>query len=94
MRRAVHRPGGIIRRSVEYLNYAREHLMVPGEAEPVGIILCSDKDDAVVRYATGGIKAQVFASQYLVKLPDIATLAAELEQTRKLLEDRTRERKP
>ena len=34
-----------------YLNYAKEHLAIPGEADPVGLILCSDKDDAVVRYA-------------------------------------------
>lgn len=39
-----------------YLNYAREHLTMPGEADPVGIILCSDKDNAVVKYATGGIR--------------------------------------
>jgi predicted nuclease of restriction endonuclease-like (RecB) superfamily len=77
-----------------YLNYAREHLMMPEEAEPVGIILCSDKDDAVVKYATGGINAKVFASQYLVKLPDPEALAAELEQTRKLLEDRAHGQQP
>lgn len=53
-----------------YLNYARSHLMLPGEVEPVGIILCSDKDDALVRYGTGGIRAQVFASKYLTNLPD------------------------
>jgi predicted nuclease of restriction endonuclease-like (RecB) superfamily len=75
-----------------YLNYAQEHLKMPGEADPVGIILCSNKDDAVVKYATGGIKAQVFASQYLTNLPDARSLAAELDHTRRLLEDRSRGR--
>ena len=70
-----------------YLNYAKEHLKMPGEADPVGLILCSDKDDAVVKYATGGIKTQVFASRYLVKLPDESIILAELEKTRKLLDD-------
>ncbi len=37
-----------------YLNYAREHLMGPDEHEPVGLILCSAKNDAVVHYAAGG----------------------------------------
>ena len=46
-----------------YLNYAKEHLTMPGEADPVGIILCSDKDEAVVKYATSGIKTKVFASK-------------------------------
>jgi predicted nuclease of restriction endonuclease-like (RecB) superfamily len=69
-----------------YLNYAKEHLKMPGEADPVGLILCSDKNDAVVKYATGGIKTQVFASQYLVKLPDESVILAELEKMRKLLD--------
>jgi predicted nuclease of restriction endonuclease-like (RecB) superfamily len=41
-----------------YLNYAREHLTEAGESDPVGLILCSDKDDAVVKYATGGHSGQ------------------------------------
>src|SRR5439155_23718529 len=72
-----------------YLNYAKEHLKVPGEADPVGLILCSGKSDAVVKYATGGINTQVFASQYMTKLPDEALILAELERTRQLLEHRT-----
>ncbi len=39
-----------------YLNYAREHLMGPDEHEPVGLILCSAKNDAVVHYAMGGLR--------------------------------------
>ncbi|WP_238389484.1 PDDEXK nuclease domain-containing protein [Urbifossiella limnaea] len=61
-----------------YLNYAREHLVVAGEADPVGLILCSDKDDAVVHYAMGGINARVFASTYRTVLPDEATLRREI----------------
>ena len=71
-----------------YLNYAKEHLTMPGEADPVGIILCSDKDDAVVKYATGGIKARVFASTYMTSLPYEKVLTDEIEHTRKLLERR------
>ena len=32
-----------------YLNYAREHWMVPGENPPVGLILCAEKDSAVAK---------------------------------------------
>jgi predicted nuclease of restriction endonuclease-like (RecB) superfamily len=73
-----------------YLNYAKEHLVLPGENEPVGLILCSAKDEAVVHYATGGIKAQVFASQYLTRLPDETTLREEIQRTRKAIEERKR----
>jgi predicted nuclease of restriction endonuclease-like (RecB) superfamily len=71
-----------------YLNYARENLTVAGENDPVGLILCSDKDDAVVHYAMGGINARVFASTYKVALPDEATLRREVVATKQALEGR------
>lgn len=69
-----------------YLNYAREHFMMPGEADPIGLILCSKKDDAVVHYALGGIGAQVFASRYLAALPDVETLRREIVTTERAIE--------
>ncbi|MGB3618755.1 MAG: PDDEXK nuclease domain-containing protein [Catalinimonas sp.] len=53
-----------------YLNYYREQEMTEGDQPPVGIILCAQKDDALVRYATGGLPQAVFVSRYLVNLPD------------------------
>ena len=69
-----------------YLNYAREHMTLPGEEDPVGLILCSEKNDAVVKYATGGIRTQVFASKYLTVLPDKETLRREILATQRALE--------
>ena len=66
-----------------YLNYAGEHMTRAGENPPVGIILCSEKDDAVVKYATGGIKTQVFASKYLEVLPDAEKLRQEILSTQR-----------
>ena len=71
-----------------YLNYVREHMMEPGENDPVGLILCSGKNDAVVHYAMGGIKAKVFASHYLTDLPDPETLRQEILTTQHALETR------
>ncbi len=68
-----------------YLNYAREHLTEPGENDPIGIILCSEKSDTVVKYAMGGINAQVFASRYLTALPPAEELRREVERTRQAL---------
>lgn len=68
-----------------YLTYAKQHLTEPGESDPVGIILCSGKDDAVVEYAMGEINARVFASKYLTQLPDEETLRHEIETTRRAL---------
>lgn len=75
-----------------YLTYAREHLMEPGENDPVGIILCSDKDDAVVHYSMGHMPAKVFASRYLTDLPDAETLRREILQTKHALEQRATRR--
>ncbi len=52
-----------------YLNYYREHEMTEGDNPPVGIILCAQKNDALVRYATGGLSQQVFVSKYQLNLP-------------------------
>lgn len=68
-----------------YLNYAREHLAEPGENEPIGLILCSEKSDTVVRYAMGGINARVFASEYRTSLPDEQALRAEIEKARRAI---------
>jgi len=68
-----------------YLNYTREHMMEPGENPPVGLILCSAKNDAVVHYAMGDISARVFASKYMTQLPDEETLRREIETTQRAL---------
>ena len=71
-----------------YLNYAREHWAQPGENPPVGVILCSGKSEALVRYATDALPTKLLVREYLTALPDEKILAAELEKTRKQLESR------
>jgi hypothetical protein len=71
-----------------YLNYAREHWIQPGENPPVGVILCSSKSEALVRYATDALPNKLLVREYLTALPDEQILAAELEKTRKQLEAR------
>ena len=71
-----------------YLNYAREHWTQPGENPPVGLILCSEKNEAVARYALEGLPSKVITREYRLALPDEKRLAAEIEQTRQRLEAR------
>jgi predicted nuclease of restriction endonuclease-like (RecB) superfamily len=71
-----------------YLNYAREHWTNPGENPPVGLILCAQRDAAVAHYALEGLPNKVLAAEYRTALPDEEVLAAEVERTRKSLEDR------
>ena len=69
-----------------YLNYAREHWTRPGENPPVGLILCSEKDHAVARYALAGLDNKILSAEYRLALPPEKALIAELEQTRRALE--------
>ena len=65
-----------------YLNYARQHWVREGENPPVGLILCSEKDEALAQYALEGLANKVMAAEYRVSLPDETVLAAELDRTR------------
>lgn len=67
-----------------YLNYYKENEMCDGDNPPVGIILCSQKDDALVHYATGGLPQEVFVSRYLLQLPSV-------DELRKLINDEIRQ---
>ena len=68
------------------LNYAREHWVQPGENPPVGVILCSGKGEALVRYATDSLPTKVLVREYLTALPNEKVLVEELENTRRKLE--------
>ena len=72
-----------------YLNYARQHWVREGENPPVGLILCSEKDEALAQYALEGLSNTVMAAEYRITLPDETTLAAELDRTRQTMELRT-----
>jgi len=71
-----------------YLNYAREHWMKPGENPPVGLILCASKGEAVARYALEGLPNKVLAAEYRTTLPEEKLIAAEIEHTQQVVEDR------
>ena len=69
-----------------YLNYARQHWVREGENPPVGLILCSEKDEALAQYALEGLSNNVMAAEYRITLPDEKLLAAELDRTRQAME--------
>jgi len=47
-----------------YLEYYKKYEMVQGDNPPVGILLCTDKDQEHVEFATAGLDDKVFVSQY------------------------------
>ena len=73
-----------------YVNYATEHLTLAGENPPVGLILCSEHDEAVARYSMGNVTNKILAAQYKLALPDPRLLEKEIEKTRRMLESPVR----
>jgi predicted nuclease of restriction endonuclease-like (RecB) superfamily len=69
-----------------YLNYVRDHWMNEGENPPVGLILCTEHDDAVARYALNGIGNHVMAREYRIALPKEKKLEQALAKARKAIE--------
>jgi predicted nuclease of restriction endonuclease-like (RecB) superfamily len=71
-----------------YLNYAREHWTHADENPPIGLILCSERNDAVAHYALGNINNRVLAREYKLSLPDEGLLVQEISDTRRALQNR------
>lgn len=52
-----------------YVAYYKKHEMTPGDQPPVGILLCTRKNEALVEFALGDISNQLFVSRYAVEMP-------------------------
>ncbi|MDP1574487.1 MAG: PDDEXK nuclease domain-containing protein [Coxiellaceae bacterium] len=52
-----------------YINYFKEHEMHPGDNPPVGILLCTKKNEALVKYAISDQNNKLFVSNYKLELP-------------------------
>lgn len=70
-----------------YVAYYKKHQMTPGDQPPIGILLCTRKNNALVEFALGDLSNQVFVSRYAVELPKkeemerfIAQLSKEVAQ--------------
>jgi len=47
-----------------YVSWYRKNMMAEGDNPPVGILLCTDKDHALVEYALAGMDNDLFVSKY------------------------------
>ena len=59
---------------------------IAGDNPTIGIILCSEKNEAIVKYSILNDSEQLFASKYVLYLSSVAELKAELERERMLAE--------
>jgi predicted nuclease of restriction endonuclease-like (RecB) superfamily len=71
-----------------YVSWYRENMMIEGDNPPVGILLCTDKNHALVEYALAGMDNNLFVSKYLLELPKKEEMQRFIvEQVRKTVDE-------
>lgn len=70
-----------------YVNYYTREMMNEGDNLPIGIVLCADKSESVVRYTLPEDNRQIFTSKYKLYLPSEEELRRELQREYCVLDD-------
>lgn len=68
-----------------YVHYFEDEMMTEGDNPPIGIILCADKSESVVKYTLPKGEKQIFASKYMVYLPTEEELLSEVKKEYNIL---------
>ena len=63
-----------------YVNYYKATVMLKEDNPPIGILLVTDKNKALVEFAPAGIDNQLFVSKYLLELPGKEQLEAFIQK--------------
>ena len=66
-----------------YVTWYRKHMMAEGDNPPVGLLLCTGKDHALVEYALAAIDNRMFVSRYQLELPSKEELTRFIEEKRR-----------
>ena len=59
-----------------YLNYYKNEISQTTDNPPIGLILCANKNETKVEYATAGLDQQLFVSKYKINLPSVEEIEA------------------
>lgn len=70
-----------------YVNYYDRELKQKSDHPTVGLLLCEDKKDAVVRYTLPKRNKRIFASKYKLYLPTEEELKTELKREKLIFEN-------
>jgi len=69
-----------------YVRMFEDHYRGENDNPTIGLILCSKKNEAIVKYSVLKDNKQLFTSKYKLYLPTEEELKKELEQERELIE--------
>jgi len=71
-----------------YVRMFEAHFKVQGDNPTIGLVLCSEKNEAIAKYSVLNESKQLFAAKYLTYLPSEKELQEELQRERSLIEER------
>ena len=71
-----------------YVRYYDNEIKAEDDNPTIGIILCSDKKDTIVKYSVLNDNKNLFASKYQLYLPTEEELAREIEKQKEEFEDK------
>jgi predicted nuclease of restriction endonuclease-like (RecB) superfamily len=74
-----------------YVRYFEDNIKQADDNPTIGIVLCSEKNDVMVKYSVLSDNDRLFASKYMLYLPTEEELKKELERERLLIERKLRE---
>ena len=63
-----------------YVSWYQKNEMTEGDNPPIGILLCTDKNHALVEYALAGMDNRIFVSKYQLELPSKDAIQAFVNQ--------------
>jgi uncharacterized membrane protein len=63
-----------------YVNYFDQEIKSESDNPTIGLVLCTEKNDALVRYTLGEKVKHIFASAYQFHLPSVVELEAEIKR--------------
>lgn len=71
-----------------YLNYYKTEVNDNTDNEPIGIILCTDKDSIQAEYALGSLSNNIFASKYTLYIPNKEVLEEQVERVLSIYQEK------
>lgn len=74
-----------------YVNYYDKEIITEEDNPTIGLILCTEKSDAMVQYTLGEKNKKIFAKKYQFHLPTEQELEAEMKKEIKLIKDKIKE---
>jgi len=63
-----------------YVSWYRRNMMATADNPPIGLLLCTGKDHALVEYALAGMDNNLFVSKYELELPRKEEIQSFLEE--------------